>query len=95
MDNQKSTREIALNQSTINVLNELRNSLKEPQEKINSVNARVADLLTGVCLANDLDLLKEGITLAEDLSKLIVFDLPAKEEATEVTSPKKATKKKM
>lgn len=94
MENSKPTREITLNQNIINVLTELRNSLKEPQEKINSVNARVADLLTGVCLANDLDLLKEGITLSEDLTKLIVFNLPEKEEAAEVT-PKKATKKKM
>jgi len=94
MENQKPTREITLNQATINVLNELRNLLKEPQEKINSINARVADLLTGVCLANEIDFTKSGINLSEDLSKLIVFDLPKEEVAPEVTQ-KKATRKKM
>jgi hypothetical protein len=88
------TREINLNANVTAIIQEIRTSLDEPQKQIQTLNNRLSDLLTGICLNAGLDLSKEGIQLTEDLTKIVVFDLP-KEEVKEEPLKKVAKLKKM
>lgn len=92
MENQST---IVLNENTVAVLNELRTSATNAQQTINNVNNRMTDILTGVCLSNNLDIAKHSIRLAEDMSCLIVEVLPTKDEAkTETSIPRNSIKAK-
>lgn len=92
MENQTT---IVLNENTVAVLNELRTSAMTAQQTINNVNNRMTDILTGVCLSNNLDITKNAIRLSEDLSCLIVEVLPVKDEAkTETPVPRNSIKAK-
>lgn len=85
MENQST---IVLNENIVAVLNELRTSVLNAQQTITSVNNRMTDILTGVCLSNGVDIAKQAIRLSEDLKSLIIEDLPSKSntETTDVES---------
>lgn len=70
---------IVLNEKTVAVLKELRATVTQAQETINSVNSRLTDILTGICLSEGVDLATQAVNLSEDLGTLTVVTPPVAE----------------
>ena len=85
------TKEIKLNPKVTDLLKELSSQLEGLRNNIQSINGRMADLLTGVCLTEQLDLTTQIVELSPDLTTLYVF---TEDSVKEEVSAKKATKRK-
>ena len=93
------TKVIKLNANTVSVITELRAQVVTYQQKIAELNKSLTDLLTGVCLSNEVDLNVSGVNISDDLSELRVFPLNKSEDTSDIkvedTPAKKARVKKM
>lgn len=89
---------IVLNEKTIAVLKELRANATVAQQTINTVNSRMTDILTGICLTEGVDLNTQQALLAEDFSILTITNVPTKEDNSKmepaVSTPRNTIKAK-
>ena len=68
--------------------------IKKLQAQVQLFNQKITDVMTGLCLAKEIDFTKETIVFSEDYKSINVYDLP-KQEATEPTESVKPTKSKV
>ncbi len=80
---------INLTTGVVNVLQDLRNQSKEPQEKLNMLNQNFQNIIIAICLQNDLKFEDYNITLTEDLTAI-----NAEPKEPIVTAAPKSTKVK-
>jgi hypothetical protein len=90
-----NVRTIELNEKTIKVLNELREQTKAPQQKLNEINSIFTNILTGVCLSENVDLQTEKLEFSEDLTKLFVTPNEKVDEQEEQPSETTSSKSKI
>lgn len=81
-------KEVKLSPRVVEVLQDLRNQTKEPQEKIANLNQQFQNIIVTLCLQEDLDFETQDIKLSDDLLTLIVEDKIQPEN----TKPAKPTK---
>jgi hypothetical protein len=89
-------RTIELNEKTLQVLNELREQAKAPQQKLTEINTIFSNILTGVCLSEDVNLQTDKLEFSEDLTKLIITPnekVGEVEPSSDTTPPKSKIRK--
>lgn len=92
--------EINLSPTVTALLLEIQKESKQLSEKLQTLNSRVNDLITGILLNNNLDLTNGSIKLDPELTKIIVEYPETKNQEQELNTevlteqtPKKAVKK--
>lgn len=92
--------EINLSPTVTALLLEIQKESKQLSEKLQTLNSRVNDLITGILLNNNLDLTNGSIKLDPEFTKIIVEYPEAKNQEQELNTevlteqtPKKAVKK--
>lgn len=87
------TKEINLNPKITVILKELNKNLEEARQKTQAISLRLNDIVTGICLHENLNFEESDINFDQDLTKLIVTPKEKDEGETEV--PKKTIRKKL
>lgn len=80
---QKLKKELELPQGLVDMVTENVNVIKTLQAQIQTANQKIADIITGFALGQNVDITKEPVKFSDDFTKLLVMEeVPEVEEDT-------------
>lgn len=85
------TKQITLSKKLVETISALDAEIKQLQAQIKAKSESFANLVSGVCLNEDLNFQTEGIYFSDDFATIFVYDLP-KDPATEIAEPPSESK---